>query len=158
MNGTIDSSVDMIAFTWIPDPDRYNSFDPARQYQALLVHILLTADRVFDLFYFFPELTKQGNIHIHGFYSIKDYVKYYKLFLPKCKTLGFVKIKYKNITTAWGDYCAKEKELMKSILGDSFPVPLSHKNIKEYKHLKRKRPLVKEVLRETRYNIAKYFK
>jgi len=162
MMATLDPSgdADCIAFTWVPDPLRYNSPRPKCQYQALLAHILLTANRVFSTFTFFPELTKQGNIHIHGYYEVKDYVKYFTLFLPKCKQLGFIKVKWKNVNTNWHTYCAKDKKLMKEVLGSKFPVPLTDKNCRDYKHLKRKRPSVKTVLRkiEPRYNIEAYFK
>lgn len=162
MNGTMPTvgSVNgevLHAFTWVPNPNKYNSVIPKCQYKALLGHVLLASDRIFKYFKFFPELTKEGNIHIHGYYTIKDLVKYYKYFLPKCKQFGFVKIKCRDINQKWFDYCAKDSNMMKELFPE-LPVPLTSDNCKDFHWLKSKRKCIKTIMRKyPSYNIAAFF-
>lgn len=127
--------INLVAFTWSPHPDKYPSYEPRKQYKSLLKHILLCANKWFRIFCFIPEINKNGNIHIHGWYIIKDNIAYFKHFLPRCRQLGFVLLKHK-VDHAWFDYCDKEVSLTIQVVGDDLPVPLTHKNIKEYKDLK----------------------
>lgn len=106
----------MKAFTWSPNPKKYRSHDPNDQYEALLNHVFFKKEfrHTFDKFVFIPELTEDGNVHIHGIYHVKDNIKYHKWFLPICKLYGFVKIKGK-VDKGWIDYicedCADNEEL-----------------------------------------------
>lgn len=160
MNGTSHTEArkgDKVAFTWVPNPNRYNSVIPKCQYKALLGHVLLASNRVFSDFKFFPELTKEGNIHIHGTFIIKDYVKYYKYFLPKCKQFGFVKVKCKDVDEKWDEYIEKDEDMMTEILAD-LPVPLTSSNISSFKHLKGRNKCIKTIMRKyPQYNIAAFF-
>lgn len=138
----IDTS-QLRAFTWVPNPDKYTSHKPTTQYKLLLTWVLLTVHKYFSYFCFTPELTNTGNIHIHGFYIIKDPIKYYKYFIPRCKSLGFVLIK-NNVDDNWYEYCKKDINIMSEILS-KLPYPLTNQNIDKYrkifkdKHLKPRR-------------------
>lgn len=128
----IDTS-QLRSFTWSPDPSKYPSNVPKHQYKLLLTWVLLTANKFFSYFCFVPELTNNGNTHIHGFYIIKDPIKYYKWFIPRCKNLGFVMIK-NNVDTNWYDYCKKHLEEAIDIF-PKLPIPLNNYNIDKYKKI-----------------------
>lgn len=128
----------IITFNWIPDPSRYHSGDTTKQYEMLLTHILLSAPKYFSKFCFVPELTKAGNVHMHGWYIIKDKIAYYKMFLPKCKELGHVLNKDnsrnpKTVDRSWFTYCRKEIDITSGIINDELPIPLTHYNCGDYK-------------------------
>lgn len=125
------------AFTWTPDPQRYRSSQPSEQYSMLLQHILLSSHKFFKHFLFVPELNLEGNIHIHGYFQIKDRISFYKTFLPRCKQLGFVKLKrefkQKPIDIGWIDYLCEDTHEMVYILEENQPYPLTDINSSMYK-------------------------
>lgn len=121
-----------IAFTWAPDPSKYASTQPRKQYKALLSHILLSSFKYFDKFCFIPELTQAGNVHIHGWFILKDKIKYFKHFLPRCREFGFVYCKPMD-SISWGkDYMTKDIETSIAVIGEDLPIPLTHLNVKAY--------------------------
>lgn len=120
------------AFTWVPNPAKYPSSEPAKQYKSLLNHVLLSSFKFFRLFCFVPELTENGNIHIHGWFIIKDRVAFYKIFLPKCRQYGFTLIKT-NVDEDWFDYVSKDMSTTIDVVGEDLPVPLTHLNCKAYR-------------------------
>jgi len=124
-----------IAFTWTPNPIRYPSSECRKQYKCLLDYILLSSFKYFSKFCFIPEINLNGNIHIHGWYIVKDRIKYYKFFLPKCKSLGYVLLKHK-VDDGWAAYLEKDLFETVQIVGMDLPVPLTHNNNKSYVHLK----------------------
>lgn len=140
------------AFTWVPDPARYPSYDAKAQYKLLLSWVLLTADKYFSKFGFCPELTENGNIHIHGWFVIKDKIKYYKWFLPRCKRLGYVCVK-KSPNEKWFEYTDKDIDMMKELMRHGrVPIPLTHLNIKEYKDLFNEKKLKpKKIIKRLKY-------
>lgn len=123
------------AFTWAPNPNRYRSLDPTQQYKALLACVLLKRPikDTFNVFLFTPELTETGNIHIHGYYSIKDSIKYYNWFLPAVKSFGFVTVKSIVNETWTHDYVCKDMTKMEDILDHDVPIPLTNDNYDSYR-------------------------
>lgn len=111
-------------FTWSPDPARYPTNDPKEQYKILFDLVLRNAKKVFTTFSFTPECNAMGNVHIHGWYVIKDKVKYFKWWLPKCKQFGFVKINVMKTKDALG-YYKKDMNYMQEVC-DPHPVPFTH--------------------------------
>lgn len=154
------------AFTLTPNPKLYPSNDPTEQYNVILNSILFRSDltKIFQSFLFTPELSENGNIHIHGYYSILDLVKYHKWFLPACKSIGFVLVK-KKVDEDWtNNYVIKDMNKMEDILGPDCPIPLTYDNYLFYKELygdrKAKGHFTRMNLTFTRrkkYNITKYF-
>lgn len=146
------------AYTLNPNPSRYNSKIVEKQYAQIFYALLHVAPKVFSKFCFTPELTELGNVHIHGWYVIKDRVKYHKFWLPKSKSMGFVRIKYKDITEEWFEYIEKDMDFMNEMIED-LPVPYTHKDktpylkywnskkqmesVRRYEVLKKKGPKVK---------------
>lgn len=128
------------AFTLAPNPKRFPTTNPTGQYKSLLSSIFLNRDlkQVFTKFLFTPELTEEGNIHIHGYYSVKDAIKYHRWFLPACKSIGFIKIK-NNVDPYWvNEYVTKDMDEMENILKNDVPLPLTEQNFDEYKEYKPK--------------------
>lgn len=122
---------DICAFTWTPDPAKYPSSECRKQYKSLLLYTLLDAYKCFSSYMFVPEINKNGNIHIHGWFRIKDKIRFYKWFLPRCKQYGFVLIKSK-VDCNWNYYCLKEVDVTKYVIGEDLPVILTHDNYKDY--------------------------
>lgn len=123
-------------FTWNPDPNRYPTTKPHEQYKILIDLLLINSSKVFSRFAFTPELTLNGNIHIHGWFVIKDKYKYFKWFLPKCKSFGFVKIDKMKSKNALEEYYKKDINHMNELMNEyDLPIPLTHDNIDAYKIL-----------------------
>jgi len=142
------------AFTLNPDPTKYPTTDPRGQYETILNCLLLKKEitKIFSKFFFTPELTENGNIHIHGYFSIKDQVKYYRWFIPACKAWGFLVIK-SNIDEKWMmNYCCKDIALMTQVLGNDIPIPLTEENFAMYNDQKDiKKMALKIVLHKTKH-------
>lgn len=115
-----------IAFTWNPDPARYPSYEPMKQYECALRHgFNHNLIKIFRKFYFTPELTTNGNIHIHGMYIIKDPYKYYNVFLPRLKKLGLVLLKTVFKFDRWKEYLLEDLDIMSNVLDVSrIPFPI----------------------------------
>lgn len=147
----------VMAFTWSPDPVKYPSSEPRKQYKSLLKHILLNSNKYFRQFCFVPELNINGNVHIHGWFIIKDKIAYYKHFIPRCKQYGYVLIK-KEINNKWFDYLTKEIEETVGILGEDLPIPLTHLNIDAYKDEWTRKSGIKLIPRRRYKGILDYLK
>lgn len=135
-NEDISYPAELVAFTWTPDPSKYPTNVPRTQYKCLLNYVLLSSHKCFDKFCFVPEINIAGNVHIHGWFIIKDKYKYYKWFIPKCKGYGFIYIKKGNIDDKWKyDYLEKDIGDTINILGQDMPIPLTHLNIDAYRSM-----------------------
>lgn len=144
----------VIAFTWTPNPGCYPSSECRAQYKVLLQHILLCSYKFFTKYMFIPEINLNGNVHIHGWFIIKDKISFYKQFIPRCKQLGYVLLKNKNINIEWEKYCEKDLTPTIEILGFDLPIPLTQHNNKMYIEEKHRQLKAKRV---PRYNMSKYF-
>lgn len=75
-----------------------------------------------------PEFNSNGNLHYHGYFVIKDKVKWFKNVLPKMKYNGLVKISKVRCSLAEGVvYCRKDRIMMSKII-KRYPVPYTHKD------------------------------
>lgn len=152
------------AFTWTPDPKKYRSSDPQRQWEDLLVNVLTSPqmEYTFNVFVFVPEINQNGNIHVHGYYNVDDHVKYNRWFLPACKTWGYTYIK-KKVDTKWMiDYLQKEIDITTKVVSPlhsiiahdrltAIRIDMSISNIMKVKHTPQKRVV------RTKKGILKYF-
>jgi len=148
------------AFTLNPDPTRYKSHDPVDQYKALLNCIFAKKymKHTFEEFVFYPELTLNGNVHIHGCYKLKDRVKYNRWFLPACKQWGFVLVKDK-IDDDWLIYVMKESEKGDlECLFEGLPYPLTEDNIDDYKKDVRVKTVMNMKMMRNRKNVLDFLK
>lgn len=131
-----------IGLTVNPDPRRYNSVDPCEQYRSL-IQTLLSNRAMRNTFYefvFWPELTKNGNVHLHGHYRIKDKVKYYKWFLPLVKRIApsgyYIETR---VDIGWLEYETKSVEDAMSLFEEEgLPVPYDQDTLIYYGNQKTK--------------------
>lgn len=143
----------LIAITWSPDPNRYPFTDPRREYKFCLDYILLCSYKFFRKFVFFPEINAAGHVHIHGYFILKDKIKYFREFLPRLRLIGFVLTKTK-VDTGWFEYCCKEVAQTVSVCGSDLPIPLTDLNCAAYRTTWKKARIAKAI---PRLNILKYF-
>lgn len=146
----------ILAFTLVPDPKRYKSTQPYDQYKSLLTCIFGRKKlmlKTFSEFLFYPELTLNGNVHLHGFYKVKNKLSYFKWFLPACKQWGNTLVKFR-VDDGWLAYVMKETEddYMESLF-EGLPYPLDEDSIETYKHDDFK---AKHTISTKKYNIMKY--
>lgn len=156
------------AFTLNPNPQRYRSKQPIDQWLSLLNCIFTKRlmNHVFSIYEFIPECTQMGNIHVHGWYEVKDWVKYYNWFLPACKQWAPFGLKVKKLIDQdkWVEYMDKASEEMEDVIS---PAPyLITRDMQEYqrrlvlrlskpaKHRLERIPLKKGVIKYT----GKYYK
>lgn len=83
--------------TWNPKPKFYQSSinDVHINYDLqwwTMLSILKEANRCCSQFAFVPEISIEGKLHMHGWFTLKDMVKFHKSFLPSLKRNGFVKM------------------------------------------------------------------
>lgn len=149
----------LVAFTWTPNPAKYHSCSPAAQYKQLIDTVLNSNKLKHTLqdYYFVPELNTNGNIHIHGWYKIKDRIKYYKWFIPACKCWGFTLVKNKNINEKWVEYVNKEFHDTLDILGEGTPMPWCDSVAQEYQEKRRVLQDYPRFVFKKPKNILKYF-
>lgn len=124
----------VIAFTWTPDPSKYNTNVPSEQYKSLL-NIIYKTYKCLGKFLFIPELNLNGNVHLHGIFTVKDKIKFYKSFLPKYRSIGYVLLKDCYDIDGWTDYLCEDIAETSQILHPSLPIPLHDDNCQTYKDL-----------------------
>lgn len=81
--------------TWNPKPKFYGydnggENDYKMQWFTMLDKLVQSA-RCLSKYAFVAEISDQGKLHMHGWYVIKDAVKYHKSWLPTLRTNGFIK-------------------------------------------------------------------
>lgn len=129
----------MTAFTLNPNPKKYNTDDPLEQY-AIVIQNVLSHQSLKDScksYYIYPELTENGNVHIHGYLFVKDRIKFYRSFLPLCKRMGHTKIKTKNIDSKWVEYCQKDQDLMTEMMEPQLPVPYTVESFEHFRSIRK---------------------
>lgn len=141
----------LVAFTWTPNPAKYPSDEPWKQYECCISHIANLIEKCFSYYMFVPEINRSGNVHIHGYFKIKDKIKFYKMFVPRCKTFGYIDLKFefreKPIDSKWVYYCLDEIEETAQIVSESkLPPILTHENIDNYVEVKQNIRLIKKPL------------
>lgn len=141
------------ALTWVPDPKRYKTKDPYKQYQTCLTYLRM-ASKVFEEYSFIPELTLDGNVHIHGYYLVKDMIKFFRKFLPMLKSCGFIKIKPITTMHDWQAYMMKDME-QNQYLFDGLPYPFDNDTIIPKWVYQSKKTMKKKTYRKT---VLDYFK
>lgn len=76
----------------------------------------------------YPEVSSTGRLHFHGYFSIKDQIKYKKT-INCLRKYGHLKLE-KHISLNWLKYCQKDLEETKCIFQDvhSDYIPLNDKS------------------------------
>lgn len=90
----INKSIEpLIAFTWSPNP-KIIKYDLNRANQHFIDIVFQYFYKCFDYYVVIPEISTDGRLHYHGWYtSMKDRVKYYRFIYPKLKKLGMYRTK-----------------------------------------------------------------
>lgn len=123
------------AFTWCPNPSYYTTLSPIGQF-ASVIPLLTRQIRCISDYWFSPEITKQGNIHIHGMFKIADKIKFYGFWLPAIKRYGYTLVK-DRVDCKWVEYIFKDQKMMREMLiPNSLPASIWHGNDDEWKQWK----------------------
>lgn len=145
-----------IAFTFNPNPQNYTSHNPSSQWaQALNCMRCKRLPDIFENYIFVPELTMQGNVHVHGWYIVKDDDLYHNYWLPTLKRHGLVLLKankpmvprhddeqhdaqhmyaHNSVNDGWLDYIYEDVPLMDTIMEKWLPISVSPLNYQQYDH------------------------
>lgn len=140
----IFSSDKVYLLTFSMNPKKYYSRDPRKQYIQLLQNIIYPmVSSCFSTYVITPELSENNNIHIHGWFVLKDSIKWHRKWYPTLKYLApnGVKINVRHSQNAMY-YYKKDINYMNYIINhdedDELPIPLTHINIDMYWVSKRK--------------------
>lgn len=120
-----DDNNKVYLITWNPRPRFYNYDEGGHNDFDLqwwtMCDTLFKSIRCLAHFAFVPEVSEQGKLHMHGFFTIRDKRKYNRSFLPTLRKNGFIKIaKVKVIKWKTFKYHVKDlkskatQELMKA--------------------------------------------
>lgn len=118
-------SNEVYLFTWNPK-DRFvgDLVKPQFKWDSMITKVLQFFDRCMKYYCVIPEFSITGRLHCHGWFVIKDKVKWHKSVYPKMKANGFVKINKAK--------CEKSMHYYKKELDDTCKmldhVPLCHYN------------------------------
>lgn len=133
----LDSDDSIYLLTWNPKPRFYNydhngDNDYVMQWMTML-RTLLKSLRCLSKYAFVAEISDVGKLHIHGFLTIADKVKYHRSFLPSLRNNGFIKIsKLKKLQRKSVKYHVKDiKETRQYFISEpDLPYVLTHENDK----------------------------
>lgn len=135
----LDTSVPFRFLTWNPKP-RYidhQKFTPNNynlQWYTMLLTLISVMQRACSMYCFIPEIGENGKLHCHGWFLVKDMVKFHKSFLPTLRRKGFVKIdKISKLSNKSFDYYKKDLVETKRFLEDFEIIAVSHDNVDRIK-------------------------
>lgn len=111
-------------FTWNPKDSFAQCDDPTSKWDTMICRILKHFKRCMSYYAIVPEFSDQGRLHCHGWFIIKDKIKWVKSVLPLVKRSGFMKMNKMRSSKAF-EYMKKELEETQSILHDSL-LPFTH--------------------------------
>lgn len=90
---SIDETQPLYLITWTPNPKRLHfKYDMIKNHKWFRRTVFQQCGKCVNLLCMIPEFNLNGNIHYHGFFQLKDKVKWFKKALPCMKRIGFVKI------------------------------------------------------------------
>lgn len=151
----------VMLITWNPKP-RFYAYDPygdnnyPRQWNTML-EVLCEAYRTCSRFAFVPEISEDGKLHMHGWYVIKDRLKYHKSFLPSLRKNGFIK-KSKARSHEWKTfkYHVKELEITREYLPDYESMVITHMNYMYFKKLVNLQRILNSEMEKNKKLVKKY--
>lgn len=109
--------------TWNPKPKFYifgGDEDHKYNYQwTLMLRQLLKLARCSNKFVIVPEIGDLGKLHCHGWFYMKDKIKWTKSVLPSLKKFGFIKLNKATVINKKSfKYYKKDLSFTKCILTD----------------------------------------
>lgn len=113
-------------FTWNPKPvfyqyDKLGNNDYISQWLKML-SVLKGFSRVSKHFVIVPEISDEGKLHVHGWFSLDDRVKWLKSVKKSICVNGFMKINKLHTQIEKIDYYYKDIDITRDVLGDMFQV------------------------------------
>lgn len=102
------------------------------QYDSTIRLIYNILDHSCDEFMIYPELTVNGRIHYHCLCLKKNQELWQKALIRLRKECGRVKAVEARTPDDWLEYCEKDTDCMKELLGRSFPITQEHKRTEIY--------------------------
>lgn len=124
-------------FTLSPRPSKLH-YEQQLNYAQHIWETLFDIHQVMDKFCIIPELNQNGNIHYHGWFSIKDLYRYNRYWLPRMKKVGFVKVSKCKVNFLSDSipyaYHLKDFDEMVSQMYP-FPIPLTHSTYRNIKNV-----------------------
>lgn len=111
-------------FTWNPKDSFTNDDEPIRKWDTMLIRVLKHFKRCMQYYAVMPEISDQGRLHCHGWFIIKDKIKWIKSVLPLIKRNGHFKMNKMKVPKALY-YYKKDAEDTQGILHTS-TLPFSH--------------------------------
>lgn len=162
----IEGSV-MYAFTCNPKAQFYehvdgvDKYDPCYQHNwKKMISVLKHLNRCCSKYLIIPETSETGKLHCHGWFVMKDSIKWKKSVKGILeKQLGFIKINKVTDNNAFlkKSYYSKDLEETLTLIGDHKLMLLGHltcKNVLEYIS---KQKIVLEDMEVPKYDIEKFF-
>jgi len=128
----IDYSKDNIhCLTWSIKPRTLTNWGRGnfRNYNLqweMCCYALKCIDQISDKYVFLPELADDGRLHIHGWFNLKNYRKFYRSFLPYLDKEGWSKCD-KVKSTEWYTYYKKDLHITREVI-DCEDLVVSHYN------------------------------
>lgn len=128
----LEEGEDIYLITWAPNP-RKMDYRSKTNYMNHIWLVFYGINQVWDKFCICPEINHEsGAIHYHGWYTMKDFIKWFKVYKPRLNTLGFTKInllKHIDKRDEAFKYYTKEIDITKEVVYP-IPIPFSHLNYK----------------------------
>lgn len=133
---------DFSYFTWSPDPKLFGQIDPEKQFQAMfpVMDVAISCWRKFAIT---VELNQNGNVHFHGYFSLKNT----KSYLTRWSCIGRPKLKYngnlridKVKHTLDTRYMEKDIFYMQEVIGVQLPITTAKPKVYERRKYQRCTP------------------
>lgn len=135
--------------TWNPRNSVYahvpNGYDPQSQTYDVSWHNMISylklIRRCSDCFCILPEISDAGKLHCHGWFNMKDKIKWVKSVYPTLYRHGMIRIKkVKEIRDDFDDYMHEDLNETLNYIRDPTPMCLTHESLSDIiEYLRRKK-------------------
>lgn len=129
------------AFTQTFKSTSVTALSPGNQYRQATDLMLHYYRNIVSEMKLYPEFTKTGQIHFHGWITVKDKYKLYAMTKKINEYLGFYKIKDITSDDDWSDYVTKDWEDMQHVfhVAEPWQFTVAFERMKEAKALNKKK-------------------
>lgn len=143
----------VMLFTWNPSDKSISPLDRNMKWDTMISKYLKGLHRCCKKFCVVPEVSEMGRLHCHGWFIIKDKVKWVKSVLPKLQRHGMFKMNKMNSKKGLA-YYKKDYEVTNELLRMS--LPFCHYTVNSYMKYLRKEYL-KKVEKHKNVDITSFF-
>lgn len=122
----IDTDDVVYFFTWNPHDRFYGCITEDKQYKMMWYQMIQRGLRYFrkcsKKYAFNPEFSEIGRLHCHGWFVMKDKIKWIRGVMPKLRKGGFIKVSKQNKKSKGMEYYREDLSETRQIIPiDSFP-------------------------------------